>query len=138
LAAISILPSDFSTDEAPRDASPVRNCGKCNTPRYRLEDESRFRLPLLAETRMRKILSQPTQYLKVHAAATSGFYDYHGLSRIFPESSHHERCVAESHWKDCHPYVCDCHFGPPAGTFCLSHDTTDVSGCVPTCEWVRF
>jgi len=95
---------------SPKDYETTPDCKKCG-PTFRLEDESKFRLPIEESVRLARIHAQPTMYYKIHCAATSGFYTGPELKELFPSASPHEMDMSDAFWFACHPPFCDCYFG---------------------------
>jgi len=107
------FPSQSNRMYIPKRFDHMPMCMVCGTPKYRLEDESMFKLPIDEGARQAAIDRQPSLYYKIHAAANSGWYTGVDLGRMFPTASPHERRFADARYGEAHPLRCDCDFGEP-------------------------
>jgi len=121
------VPVEVQRYRVPMDQreSFVPRCEKKNHIMFRIEDESKFKLPIEEAARQRIVDSQPGMYYKIHVASTSGFYTGTTLGEMFPTASRHEREVADRHWASANPFVCDCQFGSPPPEFLGESELTE-------------
>jgi len=101
---------DVSSIDIVKESTP---CTVCGGVFFRVEDESKFKLPIDPVARMLAIQRAPSEYYRIHAAATSGWYLPAELRTMFPNATLHDCDVAQASWELAHPYRCDCDFGEP-------------------------
>jgi hypothetical protein len=94
-----------------RGPDHVPTCRFCGEVQFRLEMESRFRLPIDDDARRRVLFREQDPYVRRNLAATSGFYTGVELHDFLRDVNVHEMYVADAHWRRAHPYVCGCYFG---------------------------
>jgi len=94
-----------------RGAEHTPTCRFCGEVQFRLEMESRFRLPIDETARRSALRREQNVYVRHHLAATSGFYTGVELQSLYSAVNVHEMYVADAHWRRAHPFVCGCYFG---------------------------